>query len=198
MTPVEPGVKVPDSTVTSDASVTPEKVASSSKRTRARKADAPPKPRAKRPAPEPASDFTTSQLEDALAQILTLPAIPCAMVGDEWASNHFSQNGRIFAKNLAEQAEKNPTLRKWCIRIAQGEVVGTLAITGVMYFLPPLVHWGLIPLPNEARGMIPGMPPPKVAAHGDGTAASHMAEPGNRSNTSNGNQAGTRQERHTP
>lgn len=191
MTPVETGVKVPDESVASDTSVTPgedgaKKVSSSAKRTRKRKPDAAPKKAAKRPSAGPEeSTFTTSELEDALAQILTFPAVPCAMAGDEWGASHFAQTGRVFAHNLAQQAEKNPTIRKWCIRIAQGEAVGTLAISAVMYAFPPLVHWGIIPIPNEARAMIPGMPPPVVET--EEPAPSHTADhvPGNINNGSN-------------
>lgn len=193
------GVEVPE-TVTNDASVTDspgvKKVASSGrKRTRTRKADSAPKKRAAKPTE--ATTFTTGELEHALAEILTFPAVPCAMVGDEWGANHFSTQGRVFAANLAKQAEKNPTLHKWCVRIAQGESVGMLAMSGAMYVLPPLVHWGIIPLPGGVQGVIPGMPEPKEQDTDEPTpAAAAFATDGNVSSSSNGK--GTRQERHTP
>lgn len=200
MSPIEPGVQVPvGSTATSDTPVTPKPdgdnpLASSAKRTRTRKRDAPPKPKPSRA--QQTTSFTTAELEQALAEILTFPAVPCAMVGDEWAATHFSTQGRAFAANLAKQAEKNPTLHKWCVRIAQGESVGMLGMSAVMYMVPPLIHWGLIPVPAAAREIIPGMPPVKEQPPEETTAAAHMAtEPGN---TNNGSNAHTRQERHTP
>jgi hypothetical protein len=199
MTPIETGVKVPDGSVANDTSVTGgNKVASSAKArkgTRKRSTDSPPK----RSTPKPAEErtFTTAELENALAEVLTFPAIPCSVAEDQWAANHFSVQGRELAKQLARHAEDNVTVYKWCARIAQGQSSGMLLLAGIMYVVPPFVHWGLIPMPNEVRGMVPGMPPPKAEAAADSTAAAHMAD-GNESNRSNGNQHGTRTERHTP
>lgn len=193
---ITPGVEIPDGATSvtgdtpSDDATKVKKVASSSRK-RQRKSDSPPKKKATAPKAE-ASNLTTAQIEHALAEVLTFPAIPCSAVGDQWAADHFSTQGRVFAANIAAHSETNPTLRKWCERIASGEAFGVLALSGVMYFLPPMIHWGIIPVPSSARGL-PFMPPEgeTVPPENPGMAT----EP---DNASNGNNAGQRHERHTP
>lgn len=109
--------------------------------------------------------------------------MPCLLAGDQWASEHFATQGRAFAKNLAELSERNPAIRRWCERLMEGESVAVLAMSGVMYALPPLMHWGLLPAPVALRSAF-GVPESSPVAPGDDTAA--QAEAHQSGNTGNG------------
>jgi len=114
-------------------------------------ADLPPAPPQKRRrAPRKA---TTRAIEDALAEILTMPALPCALIGDEWAADHFTIKGRELAATIAKVSERNPVLRKWCERAMQGESTAVLLMASIMYAYPPLLHWGVLPGPAGIFGV---------------------------------------------
>lgn len=87
----------------------------------------------------------TKQIEETLAEILTAPAMPCAFMGDEWAVQHFTQNGRELASRLAEFSERNSQFRKWCESVMDTESILTLLLATSAYAIPPLMHWELIP-----------------------------------------------------
>lgn len=114
----------------------------------------------------------TAQIESALAEILTMPAVPAAMFGDEWLSTHFADQGKALAKQIAAVSERNEVLRSWCVRAMEGESIAVLLIASVMYVYPPLVHFGVLPGPAGLLGIpvlrrpvpVPIVPEPPVAA----------------------------------
>jgi hypothetical protein len=87
----------------------------------------------------------TQQIEDALAEILQIPAVPAAMLGDVWMADHFTAQGRQLANRIAIVSERNPVLRAWCERALEGESIAVLLMAGLMYAAPPLMHFGLVP-----------------------------------------------------
>lgn len=113
---------------------------------------APRKPRRRR-----VSKQVTQQIEDALAEMLCLPAVPAAVFGDQWAADHFTTQGREFANKIAVMSERYPELRKWCERLMGGESAAVLLFAALMYAGPPLVHWGIIPMKPEGAALM-GIP----------------------------------------
>lgn len=110
----------------------------------------------------------TQQIEDALAEILQIPAVPAAVFGDLWMADHFTVQGRALANRIATVSERNPVLRAWCEKALEGESVAVLLMAGVMYAAPPLMHFGVIPggellgvprLGKEPAPPVPGMEP---------------------------------------
>lgn len=87
----------------------------------------------------------TEAIEEALAEILTAPAMPCAFVGDDWGAKHFTQNGREFASRLAQFSERNSQFRAWCETLMNTESIMALALAAAAYTIPPLMHWNIIP-----------------------------------------------------
>lgn len=87
----------------------------------------------------------TQQIEDALTEILQIPAVPAAMFGDQWMAAHFTDQGRALANRIAVVSERNPVLRGWCERALEGESIAVLLMAGLMYAAPPLMHFGIIP-----------------------------------------------------
>jgi hypothetical protein len=87
----------------------------------------------------------TQAIEDALTEILQIPAVPAAMLGDEWMADHFTTQGRQLANRIAITSERNPVLRGWCERAMEGEGIAVLFIASLMYAAPPLMHFGVIP-----------------------------------------------------
>lgn len=87
----------------------------------------------------------TQQIEDALAELLQIPAVPAAMFGDAWMADHFTTQGRQLANRIAIVSERNPVLRAWCERMMEGESIAVLFMAALMYAAPPLMHFGVIP-----------------------------------------------------
>lgn len=94
------------------------------------------------------SKKVTKQIEDALAEVLQAPAMPCAIFGDEWAADHFEQAGAVLANKIAVVSERNAVLRGWCERAMEGESIGILFLALLAYAGPPLIHWNLVPVPG--------------------------------------------------
>lgn len=107
-------------------------------------ADAPPKPRG-RPAGRKSAKARTRELEDGLAQILSMPAIPFMLAGDTFCAEHFNNAGPQLARDLAAASERNPALRKVLERFLEGESVAVLFMGLTMYALPPILHHNLLP-----------------------------------------------------
>lgn len=124
---------------------------------------------------ETARREASRQLESALAEILTMPAIGFAMVGDEFCADHFSNAGPHFAKRLVDVSERQPQLRSILEKMVTGETVAVLLLDGFAYLMPPLVHHGL-PAPEGLRRML-GVPEPLPSPHGQPDPFS-AAEPG--------------------
>lgn len=98
------------------------------------------KPRKKR-----ISKQMTAQIADGLAEILQIPAVPATILGDQWAAEHFTQQGRAFAERIALVSERNVVLRGWCERAIEGESIAVLFVAGLMYAAPPMMHLGILP-----------------------------------------------------
>lgn len=94
------------------------------------------------------SKKTTEAIEEALAEILTAPSMATAIIGDEWATQHFIQNGRELAHRIAVVSERHSQLRKWCEAMLEGESVMVVAIAAFAYVFPPLVHYNIVPAPD--------------------------------------------------
>jgi hypothetical protein len=105
----------------------------------------------------------TQAIEEALAEILQIPAVPAAMLGDEWMADHFTTQGRQLANRIAITSERNPVLRGWCERAMEGEGIAVLFIASLMYAAPPLMHFGIIP-----GGAMIGVPVLRKTAAGPG------------------------------
>jgi hypothetical protein len=118
---------------------------------------------AKKP-PRPAKE-DLRELEQILAEALRSPAVICAGFGDEWAANHFTNQGPALARNLVVASEHNPWLRKKLESAASGgdtmmQVVTMFGVGGALvgYAIPPIVYWANLPVPDKAREMF-GIPP---------------------------------------
>lgn len=117
----------------------------------------------------------TQQIEEALAELLQIPAVPAAMFGDAWMAEHFTFQGRQLANRIAIVSERNPVLRSWCERMMEGESIAVLLMAGLMYAAPPLMHFGVIPggsmmgipvLTKKQPAAPAGFPAPDDSAHG--------------------------------
>jgi hypothetical protein len=120
--------------------------------------DTPPKPesgKARQPRSKRITKKGTEAIRDAFAELLSLPAVPCAIAGDQWAAQHFSQTGPRFAEQIAAASERNPVLRRWCERMMAGETTAVLLMAAIAYAGPPLIHWNLVPVPE---GLLPEVP----------------------------------------
>jgi hypothetical protein len=98
-----------------------------------------------RPRRKRVSKQMTQQIEDGLAEILQIPAVPATILGDAWAAQHFTNQGRAFANRIAVVSERNPVLRGWCERAIEGESIAVLFVAGLMYMAPPMMHLGVLP-----------------------------------------------------
>jgi hypothetical protein len=139
----------------------------------ARDAKTPPsgdrRPRAKKgrkpPSPPPPSNVDLRELEKLLTEALSAPAMACALLGDQWAADHFTQQAPALSRNLIVASERNPWLRRKLEALATGEEAAAqmLAMIGVAgalvgYAVPPIIWWLNLPVPERARLMF-GIPP---------------------------------------
>lgn len=118
----------------------------------------------------PPSTKDMKALEAALADALKAPAMATAMVGDDWATEHFMTQGPQLARRLTVAAEHNPWLRAKLEAMLAGEDVfmkfmTTMSLGGavVAYVFPPLVYFTNPRfVPEQAREMfgIPARKPP--------------------------------------
>lgn len=110
----------------------------------------------------------TVQIEQALAEMLGMPAIPFAMLGDEFCASHFATAGPGLAKQLATMSESNPQLRQVLERALDVSTMGALVMALFMYLMPPLLHHGIIPAPPMVAAMmgVPVPQPPSAPANG--------------------------------
>lgn len=128
------------------------------------------------PMPEAPRTIDLKELEAALAEGLKAPAMLCAAMGDEWAANHFVQQGPFLARNLITASQHNPWLRAKLEEAATGQeatmkIITLVGVGGalVSYTLPPLVYWLNLPVPDRTRAMfgVPERrqkPPPNATA----------------------------------
>ena len=103
--------------------------------------------------------------------------MPCAMFGDEWAAEHFTNSGPYLARNLILASEHNPWLRKKLEEASTGQdammmMISLVGVAGALfaYAVPPVIWWFNLPAPRKTREMfgIPDRreptPPPPYAA----------------------------------
>lgn len=111
-----------------------------------------------------AKKFLTLEME--LAELLTFPAGPALMAGDEFCGQHFATQGPLLAHQLTVYAESHPSTYntlQWLAR--QGSLL-VIATSVVGYLVPPAIHHGL-PAPEGMRrhyGMAPREQEPPLAA----------------------------------
>lgn len=96
---------------------------------------------------------TTEAIEDALAEIFCAPAMGTAIVGDEWATEHFTKTGHELAHRIAVTSERHSQLRIWCEKALDSESIVVLGLAVTAYTIPPLIHWNIIPGPDNMMGV---------------------------------------------
>lgn len=79
-------------------------------------------------------------LERELAALLSLPALPCDAMGDEFCAKHFASQGPILAAQLAIYSESHKATYDVLIRLTQAGGILTLSLAVGMYALPPILH----------------------------------------------------------
>lgn len=137
------------------------------------------------PMPDAPASVDLKELEKVLAEGLQAPAMVCAMYGDEWAANHFTQQGPYLARNLIVASEHNPWLRRKLEAAATGQdaavkVIAMLGLAGALfgYAVPPIVHFANLQVPEKARQMFNIPPARQPEKHAEGSpAAAPAAEP---------------------
>lgn len=140
----------------------------------------------KAPAP---TQMALKDLEFALAEAFSTPAMVAGMRGDEWAADHFTREGPVLARNLTKAAEHNAWLRRKLEAAVTGEdllvkVMVLLPVVSALiaYSVPPIIYY-LNPgfIPPEAREMfhVPEREPkPKPDAESPSSPpAAETAEP---------------------
>jgi hypothetical protein len=105
------------------------------------------------------------QIEFALAEALSSPAMIVAMSGDEWGVEHFTTQGPILARNLCAVAEHNPWLRAKLEQFASGEsamanVVLALSLGKALmaYIVPPVIYYVNPPFVSPAARRLYSVP----------------------------------------
>jgi len=119
-------------------------------------ADKPPRRRG-RPTTAESKAKASAAIERALAETLSLPAVPFSLVGDEFCAQHFATRGPQLAADLVRISENSPALRRVLERFVAGETTAVLVVGLAGYVLPPLLHHGLLPLPAAAASVF-GVP----------------------------------------
>lgn len=125
-----------------------------------------PRRRSKTPKkPDPPKQVDLKALEAALAEALKQPALACALAGDEWGADHFTNAGPYLARNLIVASEHNPWLRRKLEEMATGQdammkVVSMVGVGGgiFLYVVPPAIYWFNLPVPDTFRQKF-GIPP---------------------------------------
>lgn len=141
-----------------------------------------PKAKTRRKPPAP-TQVTLKELEHALNEALSAPAMIAAMNGDEWGAQHFSTQAPAVSRNLVKCAEHNPWVREKLIALMAGEgalmnvmVFASLGAACFAYVVPPVVYY-LNPrvIPESARIMVRARyaipDPPVLVDLGDDLAA---------------------------
>jgi hypothetical protein len=119
--------------------------------------DPPPAPSRRRRGRPPGSSNRsnkTREIEQALSKILVLPAMPFAWTGDPWVSRHFEERAPVLAQELAKKSETSPALRRQLEWLTKGDTDLSLVMAGVLYLVPPLMYFGIIPAPGAARTLL--------------------------------------------
>lgn len=122
-----------------------------------------------------ATKDVSKRLEEGLAEILTMPSLGFAIVGDEFCADHFAEMGPRFARRLVEVSERHEQLRTILERMVTGETVAVLLLDGFAYMMPPLIHHGL-PVPDGLRKMM--RVPEPLPSPRDGRRPNSETQPG--------------------
>lgn len=103
---------------------------------------------------------TTAMIEQGLARLLSIPAIPfgiAAAAGGEhpdpgavFLTDHFTDQSVNLARQLAAYSERNAQLRALLVSAITGEGIAQLAFALGMYLAPPLIYF-LAPDNSPAR-----------------------------------------------
>lgn len=144
----------------------------------------PPSP--KRRAKRKAGAVTDAKIREALAELLTAPAVPYSMFRMDWAAQHVIQTGPEFADSLVAYSKTNEWLRDKLEALTRGDnvmgvmiAVFALATASANYIVPLLAYHGLIPreigarvngasIPDPPAGMGMPEPPPHFVMAEDG------------------------------
>ncbi len=81
-----------------------------------------------------------TSLEQQLAALLCLPALPCDKMGDEFCANHFATQGPLLAMQLTVYSESHKATYETLMRLCQAGGILTLSVAVGMYALPPILH----------------------------------------------------------
>lgn len=103
-------------------------------------------------APDPPSKRAKKYvlLERELADLLTFPAGPALMAGDQFCSQHFAVQGPALARQLTIYAESHPSTYDMLVWMASQGSLLVIAMSVIGYLLPPMIHHGL-PAPSGMR-----------------------------------------------
>lgn len=115
------------------------------------------RPGAGRPSSTAKTAVEDAKIQEVLAQLLFLPAVPLGVMGHPWPAEHMSNTAPEFAKTLTEQSRTNPGLRKVLLNFAEGGAVAILLTAGMQYSLPVILYFLTGPA-HPARAMF-GIPP---------------------------------------
>lgn len=85
------------------------------------------------------------QLEDRLTQLLSMPALPMAMVGDAWPAEHVAKKAPPLAHQIVEAAKERPALLSRLLSLLEASGPAELLIAAGMYLIPLLIYYGVIP-----------------------------------------------------
>lgn len=149
-------------------------------------ADKRPKRAVKRKPPAP-TQIDMREVEHALAEALSAPAMIAAMQGDDWGTQHFSTQAPIVARNLVNCAQHNPWLREKLIAamVGEGPLMNVLAFAslGVAvfgYVVPPIVYYlnpPLIPQTGVEMIRLKYLIPDPAERQPDGQVQAEAPEP---------------------
>jgi len=89
-------------------------------------------------------------LERELAELLTFPAGPALMAGDQFCAQHFAVQGPMLARQLVIYSESHAATYDTLVWLARQGSLLVIATAVVGYLLPPAIHHGL-PAPSGLR-----------------------------------------------
>lgn len=101
-------------------------------------------------------------LERELAALLSLPAIPCDALGDEFCANHFASQGPALAMQLTIYSESHKATYDVLVRLVAAGGILTLSTAVAMYALPPILHHAGGPEKLRQTFAVPDRPVPNA------------------------------------
>jgi hypothetical protein len=149
------------------------------------------------------------EIEQKLASLLGRPAFPMRLAGDEWPAEHIESNAPGLASAVARRCEEDARLREQMLRLLRvGDNAG-LVMAAVMYLVPVLLYYGVVPAPPVLTAQL-GVPnradvrgvsiteqmraeaenAERVRAQGERVASAHAQDPASQPENTVGAQAG--------